>query len=438
MKTKFFRKNKLPLLGRGLGGGLLLLFLCPAMLSAQTGNGVSVSNLVVTAGSPASVTFNMSWKAADMPSIKWSDTVWVFVDHNVNGKMERLDVIDATVSAGSIVKSLSPGNTKGVFVAGYARSAGAGGYSSTVTLAISQADVAGACAYVSNYRPVAEYNSGVYEFTGTPNYRLELKLPGGSTVYTSSSSPFYLPAGYTLLSFTDATGAPGVINCIPMSGDIDFAVPDNLPISQPLSFPVVENPSTPDADAITYTWWASDFNPETYTGTPFIATAPAGSGTYPVTLTAHSMGYCDLPKTKDVPVVDCLSPTTYSLSASATVICNGVSVTFTLSGSQNGATYQLYKDDSTPVGEKVVASGSSIIFNTLPEVGVYTVQTVDSGKYCSGTTVSQASVVMANALPGDIGQTQTGGSCSGTPGVIGASITTTCQSSPGVIGIKIK
>ena len=454
MKTKFFRENKMtslpptPSQGGGarhcegearsnllppLGGRLgwsLLLFLCPVLLAAQ--NGVSVSNLALNAGT---VTFDVSWNKNAMPVTVWNDSVWVFVDYNDAGVMKRLPLLPgatltATSAPGSAAVIQYDGNDKGVWVVGNARSAGS--FSATVRVQTPNLGVfAGACAYASNYPPVAEYvTPGTVKFTGTPPF--DLKLSSGMV---SAYDSYNLLQGETLEAFTDKTGAPGVINCIPMSGDIDFAVPGNLPISQPLSFSVAENPLTPDAAAITYTWRAPDFNPETYTGTPFNTAAPSTSGTYLVTLTAHSMGYCDLPKTKDVPVVNCLSPTTYSLSASATVICNGVSVTFTLSGSQDGATYQLYKDDSTPVGEMVVANGRSIIFSTMPEVGVYTVHTVDGGTYCNGT-VSQASVVMANALPGDIGQTQTGGSCSGNPGVIGASITTTCQNSPGVIGIK--
>ena len=110
MKTKFFRKNKmtslpptpsqgggvlLPPLWGGLGWGLLL-FLCPALLSAQ--NGVTVTNLSMDAGT---VTFKVSWDKNNVPPV-WSDTVWVFVDYNNNGKMERLPLAPgATLTATS-------------------------------------------------------------------------------------------------------------------------------------------------------------------------------------------------------------------------------------------------------------------------------------------------------------------------------------------------
>ena len=107
MSTKFFRRNCTGERGKVNGERkppfslspfsvlrrycLLLLFLCPALLSAQ--NGITVSGLVIEAGT---VTFNVSWKNTDMPT-PWSDTVWVWVDYNDAGTMKRLPVTTATV-----------------------------------------------------------------------------------------------------------------------------------------------------------------------------------------------------------------------------------------------------------------------------------------------------------------------------------------------------
>ena len=330
MATKFFRKTNqrrttLSPKGHLSGGaaalspaGLLsrvarlscLLVLLTATFCAVAQNGIEVSGLVVTAGSPASVTFNVSWNKNTMPQgVVWSDTVWVFVDHNVNGKMERMEVTGAKVSAGEIAQNLSPGNTKGVFVAGYARSAGAGGYSATVTLATSQSDMAGVCAYVSNYRPVANFSSGAYNFTGTPMYDLELKLPGGSTTYTSSSSPFYLPPGYTLLSFTDATGAPGIISCISSSA---------------------------------------------------------------FTLLASAPGFC---------------------------AGDAAGVVFSLSGTESGRKYQLYRDGAT-VGAVLSGTGSAATFTGGPfnVAGSYTARSVQDGSYCEVVMNGSHSIV-SNSVP---------------------------------------
>jgi uncharacterized protein (TIGR02145 family) len=181
---------------------LLLMMMCvPALLAAQ-GNGVKVSNLSVDAGT---VTFNVSWNKADMPDV-WSDTVWVFVDYNNNGVMERLLVTGATASAGTVTKISS--NDKGVWIAGDARKNGS--FSATVRLFTSVSNVAGACAYASNYPPVGEYTSiDKVEFAGTPMYEIQFAKPGGGSVTVMSGDTLLLPCDYTLTSFTDATGALG-------------------------------------------------------------------------------------------------------------------------------------------------------------------------------------------------------------------------------------
>jgi uncharacterized protein (TIGR02145 family) len=214
MKTNLFRNIKLPLLGRGLGGGLLLLCV-PVLLFAQ-GNGVKVSNLAVSTGSPTTVTFNVSWNKTGMPDV-WSDTVWVFVDYNNNGVMERLPVTSATLTAtsapgvGKVVEDA--GNNQGMWVVGNARTQGS--FSATVKLLTTVKDVAGACAYASNYPPVGKYSSDapILSFTGTPPYELLLAKAGspGETEQVESGNKFLLPCDYTLTSFTDATGAPGIM-----------------------------------------------------------------------------------------------------------------------------------------------------------------------------------------------------------------------------------
>jgi hypothetical protein len=220
MKTNLFRKNHLspkwgmrimrlallllPLLGRGLGGGCVLF--------AQ--NGVAVSGLTVDAGT---VTFNVSWEKS-MPVALWSDTVWVFVDYNKNGVMERLPVTDATTSAGTVTKI--PDNDKGVWIVGNARSAG--NFSATVRLLTTVNSIGGACAYASNYPPVGEYSSDapMLSFTGTPMYDIQLAKPGGGSVTVKSGDTFLLPCNYTVTSFTDATGALGLLNGTPFNGSI--------------------------------------------------------------------------------------------------------------------------------------------------------------------------------------------------------------------------
>jgi hypothetical protein len=223
MKTNCFRKNASVKAGahvrRFLGKlGMTALLLWPVVCVAQ--NGVTVSNLNVNGGT---VTFNVSWdeNSDELKSIVWSDSVWVFVDYNAGGVMKRLPLLpDATLtetSAPEVAHVIQySNNDQGVWVVGNARSAGS--FSATVKLLTATADVSGACAYASNYPPVGDYPliNGKITFTGTPMYKIVLEETASGNTYTAYSDGTYtIHAGETVKSFTDATGAPGIIKCIP-------------------------------------------------------------------------------------------------------------------------------------------------------------------------------------------------------------------------------
>jgi hypothetical protein len=191
---------------------LLLMMICVPVLLFAEGNGVKVSNLSVSAGTPSTVTFDVQWTNNHAPEFVWSDTVWVWVDYNNAGKMERLPVTGATASAGTVTKT--PNNDKGVWLVGNARDAGA--FSATVQLLTAIADFSGACAYASNYPPMGEYISSTeISFTGTPPYNIVLKDAGSGTETYTADSPYAVLPGYTVQSFIDKTGAPGTFTCIP-------------------------------------------------------------------------------------------------------------------------------------------------------------------------------------------------------------------------------
>jgi uncharacterized protein (TIGR02145 family) len=174
---------------------ILLLMMCvPVMLSAQ--NGVDISDLSIETGA---VTFDVSWAAATVPEGR----VWVFVDYNKGGVMTRLPVTGGIVLPSGTVEKVDS-NTKGVWVNG------GDGFSGTVTLSFNSdavGTVSGACAYASNYPPVAEYVTvQTIKFTGTPPFDLKLNT-GTDHAYGN----YNLLPGQTLESFTDKTGAPGII-----------------------------------------------------------------------------------------------------------------------------------------------------------------------------------------------------------------------------------
>jgi hypothetical protein len=412
VKTQYFASLPLRLIAP-LRAICMLLLLCPVVLSAQ--NGVTVSNLVVATGSPTTVTFNVAW-AKPMPVTAWSDTVWVFVDYNKAGKMERLPL----TAGATLTETSAPGvgkveyaenNNKGVWVIGNARSAG--NFSATVQLLTATSGVAGACAYASNYPPVGEYESAAHlTFTGTPPYDIVLTHTDGSTTVTQSGGDFYVPSSYTAASFTDKTGAPGKIKCIPMTGDIDFTVtPATIAKGQAVAFAVSGSLSNPSSSAITYIWSAPDFSPASHTGTPFNATVPAVDGNYPVTLTARSTGFCDLTKSKNVMISDCIPPATFTLTASASGFCAGAAgVTFGLSGTENGRNYQLYRG-ATPVGVLNGTGSAGTFSGTFNVAGNYTAQSIADGAYCAvsmggshNTTSNPLPIAPAVSQPADVCQ----------------------------------
>jgi hypothetical protein len=243
------------------------LLLCPVLVSAQSG--ITVSGLVVTAGSPTTVTFNVSWdkNAANMPSL-WLDSAWVFVDYKHNDKMKRLPL-----SAGATLTNTSapgigkvaeiPGNNQGVWVIGNAKTASSGSVSATVQLLTANATSTDVCAYDSNYPPVGEYTTATHlSFTGTPEYDIVLKHTDGSTTLAHSDDAFDVPEHYTVQSFTDKTGAPGITGCIPMTGNIDFTVTPAIAVKgHPATFTVSAVPVVPVNSAVTYRWSAPNFNP---------------------------------------------------------------------------------------------------------------------------------------------------------------------------------
>jgi hypothetical protein len=192
-----------------LCAALSAMCLWPVTLPAQ--NGITISDFAMKAGV---IIFNVSWNKNNMPK-EWSDTAWVFVDYNDNGAMKRLPLatsatLTATSAPGVGKVAPAPNNNKGVWLIGNARTAGA--FSAPVQLLTATANLSGMCVYAINYPPVGRYTSNTtIAFKGTPKY--VVTLDNNQTV--TATNPYTIPAGRFIVSFTDASGAPGVIKCTP-------------------------------------------------------------------------------------------------------------------------------------------------------------------------------------------------------------------------------
>jgi hypothetical protein len=364
---------------------LLFLLLCGATttLCAQQDNGVIVSGLTI--GADKRITFKLEWERDKMPQppLIWRDTVWVFVDYNNNGKMTRLSLAPgATSSAGAVVEV--DGNDQGVWIVGTARTTGQ--FSTTVTLIPknSEINVAGACAYASNYPPVGQYLSATeMAFTGTPPYNIT--LDNGIT-YTSGS-PFPIPVGNTAASLTDATGAPGIFNCISPSATYTLAASDAC-----LGTEVALNLSGSQ----------SGWQYQLYKGNTAVGSAKQGTGSVlafsDTPATAGNFDY--LVRTVDPTNVQCEMqvseergitvnplPTNLELASGSTTICDGQPVTLTASAS-GAASYSLNGSDWQTGTNFNVAPNSSTSYT------LYAMTT----EGCLNTKTDAAAVAV-NSLP---------------------------------------
>jgi uncharacterized protein (TIGR02145 family) len=273
---------------------ILLLWLGGGCVLFAQGNGVKVSNLLVSAGTPSTVTFDVQWTNDHAPEFVWSDTVWVWVDYNNNGVMERLPLSGATLTAtsaldvGKVVEDA--GNNQGRWLVGNARDAST--FSATVQLLTALANFSGVCAYASNYPPMGEYISSTeISFTGTPPYNIVLKNNSGGTETSTADSPYTVLPGYTVQSFTDKTGAPGTLSCMPSK--------------------------------------------------------------------------------------------VYDLQVSASTFCEGgAGVTFALSGTDKGASYELYRNGTLEAVATLAGTGTPATFSGSFRAGTYSACTIPGGGFC--------------------------------------------------------
>jgi uncharacterized repeat protein (TIGR02543 family) len=78
-----------------------------------------------------------------------------------------------------------------------------------------------------------------------------------------------------------------------------------------------------------------------------------------------------------------IAPTVYSLSGEPTALCGGTA-TLTLSGSDDGVSYQLYKGGDAE-GDPKAGDGEEIEWTGIDAAGTYTVKTVETSTYAEAT-----------------------------------------------------
>jgi hypothetical protein len=365
-------------------------------LAAQ--NGVTVKGLNVSSGT---VTFNVSWKNTGMPAL-WSDTVWVFVDYNNKGVMERLPLLPgatltATSPGGKVIEE--PDNNKGVWVAGNARTNSS--FSATVKLLTAIMDVGGACMYGSNYPPVGEYLSSTeISFTGTPEYKVVLERSDKST-YTATvgkDESLSIPSGEVVLSFTDKTSAPGTFICIPSTAYNLVASAASYCTGSTVTFALSNTTS-----GRTY-WLYKGTDPvNTLTGIGGAATftgAFAGVGVYTAQVIAES-GNCAAVMAGAHTVSENPVPTISHSGGNASQSINLGTAISAMTYTASNATSISRSGSTFPSGLNVAVSGSSYsIYGTPSAAGMfsYTVTTANNNG-CTNATASGTITVVAVTPP---------------------------------------
>ncbi len=97
-------------------------------------------------------------------------------------------------------------------------------------------------------------------------------------------------------------------------------------------------------------------------------------------------------------VPSCTTPSSYSVNGTTT-ITSGNSTNITLSGSEYGVTYQLYKNDVAD-GSTVPGTGSGLSWTVSPtSTSTYTVKTTTAGGYCETTMNGSAVITVTSNVP---------------------------------------
>jgi hypothetical protein len=383
---------------------LFLMIILPSTLVAQN---VTVTNLQVTEGTPSTVTFDVSWEKP-APETVWMDSAWVFVDYNKAGKMTRLLISGGTLTSHTANTGASPDAGKLIILTGNDRGAWAtgdawkqGNFSAEVMLLSDEEHIAGACAYASGYPPVSNWLSDTkLGFTGTPMYEITL-TDGSTTVTVEAGSTFLLPCSYTVSSFTDATGAPGIIKCLAPTG-LTLATPFTT-VCPGESVILTASATGAASYSINGTDWQAS---------PVFNVAPTSTTHY--TLYAQTEEGCVTSVANAAVVTVNPLPADLTLTAAPTAICAGASSTLTASAT-NG--YEFSINNST--------WQTTTVFNVTPTSTTPYTLYVKTTASCLATKTNAASV----AITPKGGNNQAATACGCATGLIDCCGTCTASSS---------
>lgn len=167
-------------------------------------------------------------------------------------------------------------------------------------------------------------------------------------------------------------------------------------------------------------------NYQLYNGSTAAGTAVAGTGnilslgtqsatgTYTVLATNTATG-CTNAMAGSVPVTVSALPVAQTVSGGGAYCAGGNGVAVTLSGSQTGVTYRLYR--GTTLVQTVAGTGSTLSMGMQTVAGMYTAMAVNTATSCTANMTGSASVTIS---PLPVAQSVGGGGsyCAGTAGAV--------------------
>ncbi len=226
--------------------------------------------------------------------------------------------------------------------------------------------------------------TGIYTVVGTNGSGCTTNMTGSATVISNATPPVFTVSG-------------GGAYCSGGSG-----VSVNL------------NGSTAGVNYQLFSGATTVGSPVAGTGSSVSFGVIATAGTYTVRAT-NAVTTCNSNMSGSATVVVNPTPTTFNVGGGGNYCIGGAGLAVTLSGSQSGVNYQLYRS-GVPLGGSIAGNGSAINFGILTEAGLYTVLASNVSTGCTATMSGSATIVV-NTLPIIYPVTGGGNYCSGGTGV---------------------
>jgi hypothetical protein len=240
-------------------------------------------------------------------------------------------------------------------------------------------------------------------FNGTPWYEITLTPTGGGADETvKSGGTFLLPCSYTVSSFTDRTGAPGVFNCLPpatgiydlMASAAAYCTGDAVTFALDNTISGRTYQLYKDGNAVMDVLTGTG-SAETFTG------AFAGAGEYTARMEAEGI-YCAAQMNGVHAIVENTPPSVpANLVSNVMTICDGTATSATLTATTNVGSGAVYEwGTGSTVGDNSLGTTVGNTYAVSPSAPTtYWVRMKGAGACSAATTEGMTVSIAANPIP---------------------------------------